>query len=330
MYGKHVNALLFHPKLGLITATEEGVFYTQDGGTTWTDWNTGLDTSQIRTLNQFSDGTVLCGTAGYELYMRGPTESQWRQASALGNYGTFWPIWNNRPLYQYSQLLFHPTDSKTIYFGTFPAGIYKSVDGGLTWKEYNVGWTVDGVFTLIFHPKDSNIIFAGTYNGINRSLDAGKHWETWKSGWPAEQWVFSISFDPGNPDIMYACSKNGENEGTGRLNFHGTVMKSIDGGANWFAITDGLNLNNEFYKIIVDKFNPNTIYLATQSDGVYISKNGGKKWQPFNEGLTNMVAGTNGNNVTNTMVLSEDGRVIYFGSAGSGVFRRYLISLSGQ
>jgi hypothetical protein len=37
--------------------------------------------------------------------------------------------------------------------------------------------------------------------------------------------------------------------------------------------------------------------------------------------LTNPVAGTNGNNVTNTMVQSRDGRYLYFGSAGSGVFR---------
>ena len=324
MIGKHINALLFHSELGLIAATEEGVFYTQDGGITWTDWHSGLGSIQVRTLNQFSNGTVLCGTAGYEFYMRRSTDSQWQQVNAFANFGTFWPIWNNRPLYQYSQLLFHPQDAKTIYFGTFPEGIFKSVDGGSTWKEYNVGWTVDGVFTLVFHPQNSNIIYAGTYNGINRSQDSGKHWERWNTGWPGEQWVFSIAFDPSNPKIIYACSKNGENEGTGRTNFHGTVMKSKDGGLTWLPITNGLDLNNEFYKIIVDRFNSKTVYLATQRDGVFVSRNGGESWRSFNEGLTNLAAGTNGNNVTNTMVLSEDGKVLYFGSSGSGLFRRYL------
>jgi photosystem II stability/assembly factor-like uncharacterized protein len=324
MLGKHINALLFHPDLGVIVATEEGVFYSKDGGISWTDWSEGLGSLQVRTLNQFSDGTILCGTTGYELYQRRPAESNWHQVKALGNFGTFWPIWNNRPLYQYSQLLFQPTDPNTIYFGTFPEGIFKSTDEGKTWKESNVGWTTDGVFTLVFHPSNTKIIYAGTYNGVNRSLDAGSHWEKWNAGWPEQQWVFSIDFDPGNPNIMYACSKNGENEGTGRPGFHGTVMKSTDGGANWFAITNGLDLNDEFYKIIVDKFDPNTVYLATQHDGVQISQDGGKSWSAFNDGLTNLVAGTNGNNVTNTMVLSENGRVLYFGSAGSGVFRRYL------
>jgi photosystem II stability/assembly factor-like uncharacterized protein len=327
MFGKYVNALMFHPTLGVLAATEQGVFRTVNGGTTWTGWKAGLGTPQVRTLGVYPDGTVLCGTAGYELYVRRPSDSQWTQLPGFDNFGTFWPIWNNRPLYQYSQLLFHPTDPNTIYFGTFPAGVFKSLDGGGTWREYNVGWLNDGVFTLVFHPQNTNIVYAGTYNGLNRSLDAGAHWRRWDIGWPGEQWVFSIAFDPYDSNVMYACSKNGENEGTGRPDFHGTVMKSIDGGAHWVAITTGLDVGQEFYKIIVDKFDPDTLYLATQRSGVYISYNGGMHWQPWNDGLTNLVAGTNGNNVTNTMALSANGMYLYFGSAGSGVFRRMTLRL---
>ena len=121
---------------------------------------------------------------------------------------------------------------------------------------------------------------------------------------------------------MYACSKNGENEGNGREGFRGTVMKSLDGGATWTPITTGLDVNQEFYKIIVDEYDPDVVYLATQRQGVFISHDGGDLWLPWNDGLTNPVAGTNGNNVTNTMARSADGRYLYFGSAGSGVFRR--------
>ena len=330
MYSKHVNALLFSSKLGVVAATEEGVFYTRDNGETWLDWNTGLGTTQIRTLDQFKDGTILAGTAGYEFYQRRPDDDAWQQVNALGNYGTFWPIWNNRPLYQYSQLLFDQTDANTVYFGTFPEGIFKSTDGGAAWLEKNVGWAIDGVFTLVFSPADKNMVYAGTYNGISRSSDNGEHWEVWNAGWPEQQWVFSIAFDPDDPQIMYACSKNGENEGLGRDHFHGTVMKSTDGGANWKEITQGLDKDNEFYKIIADKFDADTLYLATQYDGVMVSHDAGEHWQAFNEGLTTLQAGTNGNNVTNTMALSDDGKVLYFGTAGSGVFRRYLPIPSGD
>jgi photosystem II stability/assembly factor-like uncharacterized protein len=211
-----------------------------------------------------------------------------------------------------------------MYLGTFPAGIYKSTDGGASWRESNVGWTNDGVFCLVFHPDDTNIIYAGTYNGLNRSVDGGNHWEMSDNGWPAEQWGFDIEFDPRNPDIMYACSKNGEDMGRGREGFHGTVMKSTDGGASWLEITSGLNVDQEFYNIVVDPVSPNILYLATQNQGVFISRDNGNSWTSWNEGLSNLMAGTNGNNVASVLTLSADGKVLYFGTNGSGVWRRGL------
>lgn len=103
-------------------------------------------------------------------------------------------------------------------------------------------------------------------------------------------------------------------------------MKSTDGGAHWFEITTGLNIDQEFYEIIVDKRDPDILYLATQGEGVFISCNGGASWLSWNEGLTDLVAGTNGNNVANMMVCSADGNFLYFGSAGSGVFKRMTVT----
>jgi photosystem II stability/assembly factor-like uncharacterized protein len=324
MRGKAITSLLIDPVDAdvVYVSAEDGVYRTVDGGVQWDDFSTGLDCPDIRVLAIGSDGTLYAGSRGYELYLYDDQDSTWQQMGAFGQFGTKWPIWDNRPLYQYTSLLFHPTDPDIIYFGTFPAGVYKSTDGGVSWRESNVGWTNDGVFSLVFHPENPDIIYAGTYNGVNRSTDGGAHWEIWDQGWPSEQWVFSIDFDPRNPTVVYACSKNGENEGRGREGFHGTVMKSTDGGAHWFEITTGLNVDQEFYKIIVDKRDPDALYLATQYEGVFISRDGGAHWLPWNEGLTNPVAGTNGNNVTNTMVQSADGLYLYFGSAGSGVFRR--------
>ncbi len=326
MYGTHINRIVIDPESPntVYVATEEGMFQSSDKGETWKDFNNGLDTLQIRTLEMTSDGTLICGTLGYELYSSNDKTSKWEQLNALDNAGTFWPIWDNRPLYQYSTLLFHPEKPERVYFGTFPAGIYISNDGGKSFRESNTGWTNDGVFCLVVRPDDTDVIYSGTYNGLNVSLDGGASWEKWDTGWPDEQWVFSIDFDPGDPLIMYACSKNGENEGQGKEGFHGTVMKSLDGGRNWFPVTDGLETNQEFYKIIVDKFNPDILYLATEHDGIYISYNNGESWEGWNEGLTNLKSGTNGNNVTNVMKISPDEKYLYFGTMGSGIFRRRI------
>ena len=329
LYGKHINAILVSERYGVLAATEEGVFRSTDGGAGWKEFSEGLHGKQVRSIVETSDGRLLCGTAGYEIFER-EMESDWSQFAGFGNFGTFWPLWDDRPMYQYTSLLFHPSEPNVMLLGTFPAGIYKSTDGGDTWFESNTGWTNDGVFSLVYHPEDENIIYSGTYNGVNRSIDGGEHWEMWDNGWPDEQWGFSIDFDPSNPDVMYACSKNGEEMGRGVEDFHGTVMKSEDGGKNWFQITEGLDISQEFYKIIVDRFDPQTVYLATQWDGVHISHNGGESWAPWNEGLTNLNAGTNGNNVTNTMILSEDGLHLYFGTAGTGVFRRLTAHADAQ
>jgi photosystem II stability/assembly factor-like uncharacterized protein len=326
MLGKHVYQVLIDPSAPhyVYVATEEGIFRSDDDGDTWITFNNGLDTSQVRTLAFTANGTLLCGTLGYELYAYNTTKSTWEQMNSFDRFGTIWPIWNDRPLYQYSTLLFHPTDPNVVLVGIFPAGIYKSSDAGNTWRESNTGFSNDGVFSLETHPIHADIIFAGTYNGISRSLDGGEHWEFWNDGWPEQHWVFSIDFNHVNPDIIYACSKNGENEGNGRPGFYGTVMKSINGGMTWFNITNGLNLSQEFYEIIVDKNNPNILYLATQNEGVFISHGGGDIWEPWNEGLTNLKAGTNGNNVAKPMIQSVDGKYVYFGSDGSGVYRRDL------
>ncbi len=323
MYSKHIFQIVVDPDTSdtVYVATKEGVFRTSDGGAMWSDFNTGLDTTQVRTLAMTADGTLLCGTLGYEMYIYDEVEATWEQLSVFTNFGQEWPVWD-RAMYQLTTVAFHPTDPDVVYVGTFPAGMFKTTDGGQSWREINVGWGNDGVFSLVFHPEDPGIIYAGTYNGINRSTDAGARWEAWDQGWPDEQWVYSIALDPQNPDVMYACSRNGENKGNGREGFHGTVMKSTDGGVSWFPITTGLNLNQEFYKILVDPHQSDTLYLATQFEGVFISRDGGAFWQPWNEGLTHV--GIGGALIANPMTLSADGDYLYLGANGSGVFRREL------
>jgi len=322
MAGKLVTALVVDRQNSSIVyvATEDGIYRTQDEGRKWRRMSEGLPTFQIRTLCQNTAGELFAGSKGYGLFQW--SGDSWQPLEPFGQWGVIWPIWDDRPLYQYTSILVHPEDSRRVMIGTFPQGIYLTDDGGRRWHESNVGWTMDGVFRLVHHPEDPELVFAGTYNGLNRSSDFGAHWQMADEGWPDEQWVFSIDFDPVNPDIMYACSKNGEDEGRGAKNFHGVVMKSTDGGDSWFKVMSGLDPGQEFYEILVDRYRSDVLYLAAESQGVMLSTDAGESWQPWNEGLFNRRPGTNGNNVTRCMVLSADGNTLYFGTAGAGVFRR--------
>lgn len=319
---KYITALVIDSRDSRVVyvAAEDGIYRTKDSGQSWQNISTGLTTLEIRTLCQNSAGELFAGSKGYGIFQW--RDGEWQALLPFGQWGVFWPMWDDRPLYQYTSLLIHPENSLRVMMGTFPQGIYLSEDGGASWHESNIGWTMDGVFRLVHHPEKPSLVFAGTYNGLNRSYDFGKHWQMSDTGWPDEQWVFSIDFDLRDPSIMYACSKNGENEGRGAEGFHGTVMKSTDGGDSWFSIMSGLDSNQEFYEILVDRYDPLVLYLAAQNQGVMISTDAGRSWQSWNEGLFNRRPGTNGNNVTHCLLLSADGNLLYFGSAGAGVFRR--------
>ncbi len=311
-------------------ASEDGIWTSSNQGENWLQQNNNIDVPDVRTLAMGQNNQLLAGTRGYEIYIN-HTDDGWTQLPSFGNFGVRWSQWN-RNLYQYSTLLFDQSDENTVYIGTFPAGMYKSQDKGLTWREHNVGWGNDGVFSLVQPLKDKpEVILAGTYNGINISEDAGQTWQASDTGMPQEQWVFSIALDPfdSSGQTLYAASKNGLNLGAGDDDneIFGTVMKSNDGGKNWQEITNGLSKDQEFYRIISDPNKQNRFYLATQWSGVWKTEDGGANWSNWSEGLpTDLAAATNGNNVAATMDISEDGQYLYFGSNGMGIWRRATAS----
>ena len=112
-------------------AAEDGVFRTTDGGAGWKPLSNGLpDNIQVRILVTGADGELFAGTLGYEVFWFEAATNSWEQLNAFSCFGVFWPIWNERPLYQYSFLLFNPLDPDLVLIGTFPAGIFRSTDGG--------------------------------------------------------------------------------------------------------------------------------------------------------------------------------------------------------
>lgn len=187
-------------------------------------------------------------------------------------------------------------DSPTI------VGALTSDDGGRTWtRRTGTGFDTSTVPAVAVHPRDHNTAWAATMDkGIFKTTDGGAHWSAASTGL-ADPRVESLAVDPTRPDVVYAgTSSRG-------------VFKSRDGGATWAASSAGMRATEEIKAIVVHPGQPDVVYAGTAASGVYASTNGGTSWALVNDGLRNRTV--------QTLAMSADGRVLYAGTYGEGVFR---------
>ena len=168
-----------------------------------------------------------------------------------------------------SAIAVDPVNPSIIYIGTGDRdasdapgmGVYKSLDGGLTWAPSNIGMSTSIVGSLLIDPINPQIIFAGTNSGLFKSIDGGANW-LGKSG----GFFKDMAFKPGNHNIMYAS-------------YSGMFVRSTDNGETWTQITNGIP-DGARGVIGVSEANPEVVYLMLAKGdngfkGLYKSTNSG-------------------------------------------------------
>ena len=225
------------------------------------------------------------------------------------NAGTTWkPIFDDQPVYSIGDVTIAPSNSNIIWVGTgennggrhisFGDGVYKSLDGGQTWKNMGLKKS-EHVSDIIIHPTNPDIVWVsaqgplwsgGGERGLYKTTDGG---ETWKQVLkPADKWtgVTSLLIDPRNPDKLYAATWArqrsigayvGTNEGAG-------IHTSNDGGETWTELKTGLPQGN-MGKIgmAISPMNPDVIYATIETDnrggGFYRSADQGASWTKMSD-----------------------------------------------
>src|SRR5208283_2737223 len=171
----------------------------------------------------------------------------------------------------------------TILVGTTGQSVFRSDDGGSFFRLSCKGMFEENkIYTLIRHPAKANTVYAGCDDGIYRSADRGLSWTLLSSNFDNRH-VWSISFTPNDPDIMFA--------GTGPT----ALFKSTNGGKSWNIcqieaeerFTDR-RLFMRITKILPHIENPNVIFLGIERDGIRRSVDMGKTWDRVESGLTNV------------------------------------------
>ncbi|MEE9374303.1 MAG: glycosyl hydrolase [Saprospiraceae bacterium] len=227
------------------------------------------------------------------------------------NSGTTWkPIFDDQSVYSTGCITLDPQNPNVIWLGTgenvggrhvgFGDGIYKSEDGGKTWKNMGLSKS-EHLSEIIIHPKNSNIIWVasqgplwskGGERGLFKSTDGGK---SWKRTLGNNKWtgVTDLVIDPRDPDLLYAATWDrhrtvaaymGGGAGSG-------IHRSTDGGNTWTKLTKGIPKSNlGKIGLAISPQHPDEIYAAIELDrtkgGIFKSWDRGSSWSKQSDAIS--------------------------------------------
>jgi photosystem II stability/assembly factor-like uncharacterized protein len=178
-------------------------------------------------------------------------------------------------------LAFDPRDPAIAYVGTLSDGLFRSLDGGVTWKRVT---TTDGILSIAFSAAQPGAVYAGTTRGVLTSRDGGSTWALSTRGLQPEpcagpfpcvstREIWAIAVDPTLPSRLLAGGNNG-------------IFESQDGGRRWLPVDDPLS-QRMIFALRFDPEAPSTVYAGTDA-GFWRSENGGRTWHASSEGLDNI------------------------------------------
>lgn len=227
------------------------------------------------------------------------------------NAGITWEaIFENESSYSIGCVTVNPANSEEVWVGTgeniggrhvgFGDGIYKSEDGGKSWKNLGLKKS-EHISEIIIHPDNSNKIYvavqgplwsSGGERGFYYSHDGGK---SWKKTLGDDKWVgvTDIAMDPRNPQRIYAATwQRHRNVAAYMGGGPGTsIYRSEDGGMTWKEIKNGLPASNMGkIGIAISPQKPDIIYAAIELDhrkgGVFKSENRGNSWEKQSDAVS--------------------------------------------
>jgi photosystem II stability/assembly factor-like uncharacterized protein len=238
------------------------------------------------------------------------------------NNGTTWrPVFDNQRVISMGMLAIAPSDTMQVWAGSGEpnsrnsvspgGGIYKSTDGGITWKLMGLEKT-QTIGRIQVHPTNPNIVYvaalgaiwnANKERGLYKTTDGGTTWELIKFI-SDKAGVVDVQLDPSNPDIVWAASYE-RVRGPYFLKSGGpgsALWKSTDAGKTWTEVKGGgfpESMKGRI-SIAIAQSNPKVMYTMVEADtapnakpdktkkpqekpsGLYRSADGGVTWERTN------------------------------------------------
>jgi photosystem II stability/assembly factor-like uncharacterized protein len=227
------------------------------------------------------------------------------------NAGVTWvPLFDEQPSYSIGCVTIDPSHPHVVWVGTgenvggrhvgYGDGVYKSTDGGATWKNMGLR-SSEHISKIVIHPTRSDVVWVaaqgplwskGGERGLFKSTDGGV---TWKKTLGDKEWTGAtdLAIDPRTPDVLYAATWQrhrtvaaymGGGPGSG-------LHRSTDGGETWTRLSKGLP-SGSLGKIglAISPQRPDVLYAAIELDrrtgAVYRSQDRGASWTKMSSAVS--------------------------------------------
>jgi photosystem II stability/assembly factor-like uncharacterized protein len=285
-------------------AVGNGVYKSTDGGKTWT--RLGLDDTQMIAMiavDPRDPNRVFVAALGHPY---GPNEERGIYRSTDGG-RTFQKVLYKDAYTSGNDVKIDPSDPNVVYaalwqqqqsfqeggsFGAASGGVFKSIDGGTTWKQLTDGLPQVLEANLAIAPGNSHVVYAmvahpdtggaaapagfgGGIVGFYKSTDAGEHWtlvdgrgitgrepDMRPLGRIGGGDLPTIAVDPKNENVVYSCSV--------------VFWRTDDGGSTWTAVR-GAPGGDDYQQLWINPNDPNILILVSDQGGV-VSANRGQSW----------------------------------------------------
>lgn len=284
------------PNLFYMGGVDAGIWKSTDYGIVWSNISDGTLPGSSNSI-----GALAVAPSNSNVIYAGTGESDIRGDVITGD-GVFkstdggktWQYCGLHDTHTISAILVDPRNPNVVYASSMghvfepnaARGVFKSVDGGKTWRKVLFVDDKTGAIDLAMAPRDANVIYAamwqayrtpwrlssgGSGSGLYKSADGGAHWTnlTGNAGFPrGVLGRIGVAVAASDPRIVYATVQAK----------HGGVFRSGDGGAHWARVNRDWELRQRaFYymSVFVDPTNANTVYVP-EVEALWASRDGGK------------------------------------------------------
>lgn len=242
-----------------------------DAGLTWTPVGQMPVVGTTIAINPTNPDRALVGTAG-GIFATTDAGATWTERSSGIDEAAF-----GRPLVAQdgSGAVYAPTlNANMIYRRNPGTGEWQGIARGAVDALGPMGRWGDLISTPIgVQPSDSNILYVSRGGSLVRSTNGGGTWHALGSILGT-----ALTFDPTDPLVGYAATSNLY------------LQKTVDGGANWTPINNGLPATS-YSQVLIHPTDPQVLYAAGGvPTGVYRSTDAGASWAPANTGIQNVLA----------------------------------------